>query len=88
MIAICITLYLEDIVKDPHFKARDSYIEIEDPVTGSLLKMPNVPFRILGSEGSIRFPGLPLGAANEVIFGDLLGYTTEQIEELKASGAI
>ena len=79
---------MEDIAKDPHYKARQSWIEIEDPVTGTPIRMPNVPFRILGSSGRIRFPGLPQGAANEVIYEDLLGYPPEQIEKLREAGAI
>jgi crotonobetainyl-CoA:carnitine CoA-transferase CaiB-like acyl-CoA transferase len=79
---------MEDIAKDPHYKARESWIEIEDPVTGIPIRMPNVPFRILGAQGKIRFPGLPQGVANEVIYEDLLGYPPEQIRKLKDAGAI
>ncbi|NQU14005.1 MAG: CoA transferase [Desulfobacteraceae bacterium] len=79
---------MEDIGKNPHFLSRGSVIEIEDPASGALLKIPNVPFRLLNSPGKIRFPGLPLGSANAVIYGDLLGYSSEQIEGLKASRAI
>ena len=35
--------------------------------------MPDVPIRLLDSPGEIRFPGLPIGAANEVVYRDLLG---------------
>lgn len=79
---------MEDIAKDPHYETRGSWIKIEDSVTGTPMKMPNTPFRILGSEGRVRFPGLPLGAANEVIYGDVLGYAPEQIEKLREKGAI
>jgi crotonobetainyl-CoA:carnitine CoA-transferase CaiB-like acyl-CoA transferase len=63
-------------------------VELEDPLTGQLLKIPNVPFRLLGTPGRIRFPGLPLGSANDVIFRDLLGYSKEELQEIKDSGAI
>jgi crotonobetainyl-CoA:carnitine CoA-transferase CaiB-like acyl-CoA transferase len=63
-------------------------VAIEDPATGQVLKIPNVPFRMLGTPGRIRFPGLPLGSANEVIFRDLLGYSGEEIQTMKACGAI
>ena len=79
---------MEDIAKDAHYESRQSWIELEDPVTETLVKMPNVPFRILNSEGRIRFPGLPQGSANEVIYEDLLGYTPGQIEKLRETGAI
>ncbi len=30
----------------------------------------------------VRFPGLPLGAASEVILSDLLQYAQDQIQEM------
>jgi crotonobetainyl-CoA:carnitine CoA-transferase CaiB-like acyl-CoA transferase len=52
------------------------------------LKIPNVPFRLLGTPGRIRFPGLPLGSANQVIYRDLLEYSGEKLAQLRAGGAI
>ncbi len=79
---------MKEIGENPHFLERGSVIEIEDPATGVLLKIPNVPFGLLNSPGRIRFPGLPLGSANHAIYGNLLGYSREEIERLKTSGAI
>jgi crotonobetainyl-CoA:carnitine CoA-transferase CaiB-like acyl-CoA transferase len=78
---------MEDIARDPHYKARGSLVDIEDPITETPIRMPNVPFRILGAQGKIRFPGLPLGAANEVILEDL-GYSLVEIKRLKDMGHI
>jgi crotonobetainyl-CoA:carnitine CoA-transferase CaiB-like acyl-CoA transferase len=63
-------------------------LQIEDPATGVLLKIPNLPLRMLGTPGRIRFPGLPLGSANDVIYRDLLGYSSEDLARLKVRGAI
>ena len=71
---------MKDIAEDIHYNERQSFIEMEDPATGVPLKMPNQPFRLLGTPGKVRFPGLPLGAANEVILSDLLEYTQDQIQ--------
>jgi len=79
---------MKEIGGNPHFLERGSVIEIEDPATGVLLKIPNVPFGLLSSPGRIRFPGLPMGSANHAIYGSLLGYSREEIERLKTSGAI
>jgi len=43
---------------------------------------------LLNTPGEISFPGLPFGAANEVIYKDLLGYSSEQLEELKNAKVI
>jgi crotonobetainyl-CoA:carnitine CoA-transferase CaiB-like acyl-CoA transferase len=79
---------MKDIGQDPHYQERQSVLDIEDPATGTPLKIPNVPFRLHATPGRIRFPGLPLGSANEVIYRDLLGYSEEEIRQMKACEAI
>ena len=63
-------------------------VDIEDPLTGRTLKIPNIPFRLLGTPGRIRFPGLPLGSANDIVYRELLGYSEEKLREMAAGGAI
>lgn len=79
---------MEDIAQDRHYRERESWIEIEDPVTKTPVKMPNVAFRIVDAPNKVRFPGLPHGSANRVIFQDLLGYSSEEIDRLKADKAV
>jgi crotonobetainyl-CoA:carnitine CoA-transferase CaiB-like acyl-CoA transferase len=79
---------MEDIAKDPHVRERESLASVYDPASGKILSFPGVPVRFLKTPGQVRFPGLPLGAANEVVLADLLGYSSAEIEELKAKGAI
>ena len=57
--------------------------DMEDPATEVSLKMPNVAFRLKDTPGKIRFPGLPIGSAYEVIIKDLLGYNEDQILNTK-----
>jgi crotonobetainyl-CoA:carnitine CoA-transferase CaiB-like acyl-CoA transferase len=59
-----------------------------DPASGKDTPLPETPIRLSATPGKVRFPGLPMGAANEVILGDLLGYSSEEIADLKSSGAI
>jgi len=79
---------MRDIAEDSHVGGRKSLLDIDEPSTGRTLRMPDVPIRILKSPGEIRFPGLPFGAANEVVYQDLLGYSAEQLEELKSKKVI
>ncbi len=79
---------MADIAEDEHYRERQSIIEIEDPRTGIMLKMPDVAFRMLGSPGKIRFPGLPHGSANKVIYRDLLGYREEDIDKMREDAVI
>jgi formyl-CoA transferase len=79
---------MRNIAENPHVKERKTLLDIDDPATGRTLRMPDVPVRMLDSPGEIRFPGLPMGAANEVVYQDLLGYSPEQLEELKLKKVI
>ena len=79
---------MKDIEGDEHYRERGTILEIEDPVTGVMLKLPDVTFKMMGSPGKIRFPGLPHGSANKVVYRDLLGYKEAEIEKFKADTAI
>lgn len=57
---------MQDIGIDPHYQARDSFIDVEDLNNGVMLRIPNFPFRFLNTPYRIRFPGLPLVSANRV----------------------
>jgi crotonobetainyl-CoA:carnitine CoA-transferase CaiB-like acyl-CoA transferase len=74
--------------EDEHCRERGSLRVIEDPSTGIELEMPDVPYRMMGQPGKIRFPGLPQASANEVVYGELLGYALGKVEELREKGAI
>jgi formyl-CoA transferase len=79
---------MQDIAANPHFAERGSILRVADPATGEILKIPNLSFRLTGTPGRIRFPGLPLGSANEFVYGTLLGRSSEQIAELEDKGVI
>ena len=78
---------MKEIDEDPHYEARGSIIRVTDPVSGVELKMPDVPFRMgdnsdRNKKSKLRFPGLPMGSANQVVYWDLLGYNQDQIDQL------
>ncbi len=79
---------MRDIAQDPHVKERKTLVDVNDPSTGKTLRIPDVPIRMGDSPGEIRFPGLPAGAANEVVYQDLLGYSPEQLEALRSKKVI
>ena len=79
---------MEDIPNDPQVKARGSITSVFDPASGRDIPLPEVPIRFSATPGAVRFPGLPVGAANSVILSDLLGYSPQEIADLKSSGAI
>jgi len=79
---------MADIATDPHVEARGTLVPVLDPASGRSMPLPQPAIRMTATPGHVRFPGLPMGAANEMILGDLLGYTKGQIAGLKSSGVI
>jgi crotonobetainyl-CoA:carnitine CoA-transferase CaiB-like acyl-CoA transferase len=79
---------MEDVARDPHYTARGSIVSVLEPATGTTIPFPNIPIRLSATPGAVRFPGLPMGAANEAILQDLLGYTPAEIAAFRSSGAI
>lgn len=76
---------IEQVVKDPHTKAREMFIDIEHPkagkmtITGSQLKLSETPV-------SIRTPAPALGQDNDAVYGDWLNMTTEEIDAYRNEG--
>lgn len=80
---------MAECVVDPHFKARGSILNVNDPFFGPVLHPPIAArFDENGSQPSVRWTGGELGQHNEEVFGDLLGLSPEEIGALKAKGTI
>ncbi|HEY8450571.1 MAG TPA: CoA transferase [Bacillota bacterium] len=79
---------IADIFEDPHYWAREAIIRVQDPVFGELT-MPGVFPKLSLTPGRVEHPGpAELGAHNELIYGELLGLSREQLADLKARGVI
>jgi len=76
-----------DIMADPHYAARESYIRVSDETAGEVA-MPGVIPKLTGTPGQVHSAGPELGSHNAEIYGGLLGRTAEDIEQLKADGVI
>jgi len=79
---------MEEISQDPHVKGRGTIHAVPEPVTGKTLLFPANPIRLQAVSPEVQFPGLPLGAANEFVLEDLLGYSAEEVAKMKTEGAI
>lgn len=75
----------EEILTDPHIQERGNLIEIYDDECDAQLTM-QAPLP-LGS-GQIRHAGRRLGADNDEVYGELLGYSKKLLAELRAVAAI
>ena len=77
----------EDLVKNPHLKEREYFVEIDHPETGEVT-YPGAPSKMSESPWKIRYPAPLLGQHNKEIYCDLLGYTKEELVKLREGGII
>ena len=76
-----------DLLADEHFRARGTFIAIDDPELGSVTVQS--PVAILSeTPGAISHLGRQLGADNDSVYGGLLGIDASSIGALRAAGTI
>ena len=76
-----------EMLKDEHFVARESIVDVEHPKYDKL-KMQNVFPRLSATPGKIKWTGPALGQHNQDIYQGLLGYGAADLERLKQDGII
>ena len=78
---------IADIFQDPQFAARGSMVEVDDPVMGKL-KMPAIVPRMSSGLGRVKHLAPSLGQHNDDIYGNLLGFSPEELAALKDEGVL
>ena len=76
-----------DMLRDPHFAAREAIVRLTHPELGEL-PMQNVVPKLSDTPGRVRWPGPDLGAHNEEILGGLLGLDTAELADLATAGIV
>ncbi len=76
-----------DLFQCPHLRERDFFVEVDHPVAGSA-EYPGTGPRLSGLEFKIRRPAPMLGQHNIEVFCDELGYTIDDLVNLRAASAI
>ena len=77
---------IDEVLADPQIQARGMVVEQEHPVLGKI-RLPNLPFRMSGSDTSITQAAPELGEHNAEIAASL-GYDAAQIAEMQADGVL
>lgn len=77
----------EDLAADPQLRARGAFVELEHPEVG-VRQHIGPPWRFRRRRWQVDSPAPLLGQHTEATLKSLLGYSDEQIEELRGSGAI
>ena len=75
-----------DMVSDPHFQARRSLVEVEDPDHGTIV-MPGVVPKLSATPGSVRWTGPRLGAHTDEVLA-AAGLQANDVAALRQAGAI
>ena len=78
---------VEDILDDEHYQARDAVVDVEDEQLGSGLVQNAFP-KFSETPGAVDHLGPQLGAHNEDVYGELLAYDEETLDDLEADGVI
>jgi formyl-CoA transferase len=75
-----------ELSEDENLRAREIFVTVDHPVRGAFT-MPGWPVKLSRSYVPVTAAPL-LGADNEAVYGSWLGYTREQLADLKEEGAI
>jgi len=86
-VAFSLVYDMEDVFNDAHYRAREALIRVLDPDLGEAV-IQNVVPKFSATPGSVDHLGPGLGEHNEEIYRGLLGYSEEQLDQLREAGAI
>ncbi len=78
---------LDQMLADPHVMAREIIKSVEHSTAGNV-RSPNFPVKLEKSPAGVQRPAPTLGQHNEEVLTEMLGYTKEQVVDLRKAGVI
>jgi crotonobetainyl-CoA:carnitine CoA-transferase CaiB-like acyl-CoA transferase len=75
------------LLADEHLVARGTFLQVDDPDFGTMTVQAPVA-RLSETPGAVDHLGRGLGADNDAVYGGLLGLDGDQLDALRAAGAI
>ena len=78
---------MEDAFRDVQYRAREAMVRVPDPDLGEAIVQNVVP-KFSATPGSVDFLGAAMGAHNEEIYCQRLGYSKDDLVRLKEEGII
>jgi crotonobetainyl-CoA:carnitine CoA-transferase CaiB-like acyl-CoA transferase len=76
-----------DHYQDEHLRHRNAVCEFDDPLYGRVVEYGPGP-KLSGSPGRMRWIAKPVGFHNDYVFKNLLGLSTDEIEDLTDKGVV
>ncbi|MHA7802547.1 CaiB/BaiF CoA transferase family protein [Aerococcus tenax] len=77
-----------DALNSEHFKARNNFVTYTDQTSGEEVTAFGVVQHMSETPGKVWRGAPAMGQDNELVYGELLGYSEEKIAELKEKGLI
>jgi len=78
---------VEDIFNDPHYRARDMLVQVDEPTLGPVTVTGVVP-KLSQTPGAVRWAGRGIGADTEDVLSGTLGLDAAEIARLEADGIV
>ena len=78
---------IADCFADPHYAARGTLMELDDPVLGPVRMQAPVP-RFSATPARVPRPAPEVGELNDEIYRGLLGLDPQRLDELRDQGVI
>ena len=78
---------MEDVFRDVQYRARAAMVRVPDPDLGEAIVQNVVP-KFSATPGSVDFLGAEMGAHNEEVYGNELGFSKERLRQLEEAGII
>jgi crotonobetainyl-CoA:carnitine CoA-transferase CaiB-like acyl-CoA transferase len=78
---------VEDIFADPHYRARDMLVDVEDEQLGRVTVTGVVP-KLSATPGAVRWAGRAIGADTGEVLADELNLSQAEIERLARTGVV
>ena len=75
-----------ELLNDPHMKERGMIVTVDHPVRGKFT-MPGCPIKLEDSPAEVKAAPL-LGAHNGEVYGDMLGLSASDLDQLKQEGIV
>jgi crotonobetainyl-CoA:carnitine CoA-transferase CaiB-like acyl-CoA transferase len=78
---------VSEVCTDPQVLARDMVVQLNHPTAGAI-RVNGVPIKLSTTPGGVTDPPPLLGQQTDAILSDILGYTANQISELRHLKAV
>jgi crotonobetainyl-CoA:carnitine CoA-transferase CaiB-like acyl-CoA transferase len=78
---------MPEVVESPQLAAREMLVRVEHATVGEVV-LPGIPIKLSASPGEVRKAPPVVGEDNAEVYGRLLGFDAERLEQLRRDGVV